>query len=183
MISSKSSRAARRSKSSAEPAERAQFPQGSFGPFLSWMLKAVKGGFFSGPTETKLDRVNNAVRHAASKDEAILQLNCLLDDYPEFTPNDFIETGNRRNSVQRLMIYLLAFKNDAQDWNTDGYKIKAEAVGPYKPEWHHIFPRKWLKDNVPGVDEKLFDSVANMAVISGEANRKIAAKSPKEYIA
>ena len=56
-------------------------------------------------------------------------------------------------------------------------------VGSYKPEWHHIFPRKWLRDNVPDLDRKLIDSVANMAVISGEANRKIAAKAPKDYIA
>ena len=56
-------------------------------------------------------------------------------------------------------------------------------MGPYEPEWHHIFPRKWLRDNVPGIEKKFIDSVANMAVISGEANRKIAAKAPKDYIA
>ena len=78
---------------------------------------------------------------------------------------------------------MLAFKHDAQDWTTDGYRIRAEAVGSYKPEWHHIFPRKWLRDNVPDLNRKLIDSVANMAVISGEANRKIAAKAPKDYIA
>ncbi len=161
---------------------RAGFPQGSFGPFLSWMVKSVKGGFFSGPTETKLDRVIDAVRQSDSQSRAIQRLNSLLDDEPVFTPSEFIETGNRRNSVYRLMIYLLAFKNDAQDWSIDGYKIRAEAQGVYRPEWHHIFPRKWLKDNAQGVDEKLFDSVANMAVISGEANRKIAASSPKNYI-
>ena len=162
---------------------RAQFPQGSFGPFLSWILSSVKEGFFGGPTETKMDRVIGAVHNVDSSDEALRGLDSLLNDPLKFTPEEFIETGSGRNSVQRLMIYLLAFKNDAQDWNTDGYKVKAEAVGSYEPEWHHIFPRKWLRDQVPGIEKKLIDSVANMAVISGEANRKIAAKAPKDYIA
>lgn len=161
---------------------RARFPQGTFGPFLSWMLSSVKEGFFSGPTETKLDRVIGAVQNAESGKEALRALDTLLGTPSEFTPEDFVETGSGRNSVQRLMIYLLAFKNDAQDWNTDGYRIKAEAVGTYEPEWHHIFPRKWLRDKIPEIDKKLIDSVANMAVISGQANRKIAAKAPKDYI-
>lgn len=161
---------------------RAQFSRGSFGPFLAWMLNAVRDGFFSGPTETKLDRVITAIRSADSKEKALQGLDSFLNNPPEFTPQEFVETGSGRNSVQRLMIYLLAFKNDAQDWNTDGYRIQAEAKGPYQPEWHHIFPRKWLKDNVDEIDQKSIDSVANMAVISAEANRKIAAKSPKEYI-
>ena len=161
---------------------REKFPQGSFGPFLAWMLNAVKDGFFSGPTETKLDRVISAISSADSKEKALQDLDALLNNPSEFASQEFIETQGGRNSVQRLMVYLLAFRNDSQDWNTDGYKIRAESQGTYRPEWHHIFPRKWLKDNVDGIDQKSIDSVANMAVISGEANRKIGARAPKEYI-
>ncbi len=162
---------------------RAKFPQGSFGPFLTWMLHSVKEGFFGGPTETKLDQVISITQSSNSNGDAIQELYSLLGhDLLEFTAQEFIETGSGRNSVQRLMIYLLAYKNNAQDWNTDGYHIHAEAVGPYQPEWHHIFPRRWLNDNVLRIEKKSIDSVANMAVISGSANRKIAAKSPREYI-
>ena len=35
----------------------------------------------------------------------------------------------------------------------------------------------------PEIDKKIVDSVANMAVVSGAANRRIAAKAPKDYIA
>lgn len=161
---------------------RARFPQGRFGPFLAWMLHSIKDGFWGVHPEPKLDRVIGAVRDASSTIEALQALNELLNNPPEFTPQEFIETTSGRNSVQRLMIYLLAFKNDAQDWNTDGYRIRAEATGEYHPEWHHIFPKKWLNSNVPGIEKKSIDSVANMAVISGQANRKIAAKAPDEYI-
>ncbi len=152
------------------------------------MLSSIKDGFFSSTSETKLDRVIAAVKDANSRKEALQNLDGLLDNPPEFTPWEFvpwefIDTGSGRNSVQRLMIYLLAYKNDAQDWNTDGYRIQAEATGVYQPEWHHIFPRKWLNSSIAGIKKESIDSVANMAVISREANRKIAAKSPKTYIA
>ena len=147
------------------------------------MISSIKDGFWSGPTETKMDRVIAAVNNADFRGKALQDLDVLLDNPPDFTPDDFVEASNGRNSVYRLMVYLLAFDNDAEDWNTNGYKIRAEAIGEYKPEWHHIFPRKWLKDNIADIDDKFVNSVANMAVISGEANRKIAAKSPKEYIA
>ena len=162
---------------------RAQFPQGSFGPFLAWILMSAKDGYFSTASETKLDQAIKAIRGAASKTESLQRLDGLLSDPPGFTAQEFLETSSSRNSVHRLMIYLLAFKNDAQDWGTEGYKIRAEASGGYKPEWHHIFPSKWLKNNVANIDKRFIDTVANMAVISREANRKIAAKAPKQYIA
>ena len=166
---------------------RAKYSQGSFGPILAWILCAIKDGFFSGPTETKLDRVITAIQEADSKDAALKNLYQLLDINPDkdvvFTDKDFLDTGSSRNSVERLLIYLIAFNNDAEDWSTDGYHIRSQSSspGPYSPEWHHIFPRKCLKD--AGIDNKDIDLVVNMAVISGDANRKIAASVPKKYIA
>ena len=168
---------------------RSKYPEGSFGPFMSWMIRAIHDGFFSGPTETRIDRVINAVANADSIKDAIYNLEKLLrapadssDVSNYFKPGDFLDTRSGRNSVARLMIYLLAYKNDAEDWNTDGYKIRAEATGKYRPEWHHIFPSKWLNSNVEGLDKRYIDTVANMAVISGGANRKIGAKAPNQYM-
>ena len=123
------------------------------------------------------------MKSTKSAKQALKSLDDLLDSPQQFTAREFLETGSGRNSVQRLMVYLLAHSNNAQDWDTNGYRIRAEARGDYRPEWHHIFPRKWLNDNVSGIKKELIDSVANMAVISAQANRKIAAKSPEEYIA
>jgi hypothetical protein len=49
----------------------------------------------------------------------------------------------------------------------------------FKPEWHHIFPRKIVKDSFePG----LVDSIANIAVLNEKANRSFSAKPPKQYL-
>lgn len=165
---------------------REKFPDGPFGPMLAWIILSFKQGYLSGQVETAIDRCISAIDGAASKEEAVVRMFGLLGHQPfsisAFTPEDFLETRSRRNSVQRLMIYLIAYRNDAQDWNPDGYKIRAEATGNYRPEWHHIFPRKWLKDNVVGIGDDLVDSVANMAVISRAANRRISASEPSKYI-
>ena len=169
---------------------RAKFSQGSFGPFLAWMLCAIKRNLFSGTTETKLDTIITIIRDSETQNAALQNLYKMIDLNPDkdspFDSGEFLETRSGRNSVQRLMIYLIAFRNNAQDWNTDGYHIQAAAPGTYRPEWHHIFPRKWLRDNLPNLNRDSIDAVANtvanMAVISGEANRKIAAKAPKQYI-
>ena len=164
---------------------RDRFHTGAFGPFLAWMLCAIKDEFFSGPTESRLDRFIGIIQGASSRDTAMPDLYRLLDSTPEedrFTSEEFKGTRHTRSSIQRLMVYLIAFNNNAQDWNSDGYHIQAEAKGPYRPEWHHIFPRKWLRDNREDLDVALIDTVANMAVISGDANRKIAASEPRKYI-
>ena len=165
---------------------RAKFSQGSFGPFMAWMLCAIKRNLFSGTTETKLEEIIKITREAETQNAAMQGLYGMIGLNPDkdspFDSDEFLETRSGRNSVQRLMIYLLAFKHNAQDWNTDGYHIRAAASGPYRPEWHHIFPRKWLKNNLPNLDSGSIDTVANMAVISGDANRKIAASEPKEYV-
>lgn len=166
---------------------RDQFPDVSFGPFFAWMLCAIQGGFFSGPTETRLDRVIGAIQGSDSQSEAFSNLYRLLDLAPDteehFKPVHFKETSSNRNSLERLMVYLIAFRNDAQDWHSPGYFIRAAANGPYHPEWHHIFPRKWLRGKVPGIKPELIDNVANMAIISSEANKKIAASEPQKYVA
>ena len=166
---------------------RSKFPNGSFGPFLAWMLCAIKEEFFSGPTETRIDRFIGAMQSSESREAAMEEAHHLVGVSPDatdiFTAEEFLDTRSGRNSVQRLLVYLLAFKSNAQDWNTNGYHIKAEASGPYQPQWHHIFPRKWLKDNVPDIQVTSIDTVANMAVISAEANRKISASDPSKYVA
>ena len=49
----------------------------------------------------------------------------------------------------------------------------------FKPEWHHIFPRKILKDKY---DESRVDAFANIAVLNEKANRSFSANPPSKYL-
>ncbi len=162
---------------------REKYPQGSIGPLFAWMLKAVREGHLSGQVETTMDRIINEIEKSSDKTDAVRRLFELLDrGEVDFSAEEFVDTGSRRTSIQRLLIYLIAYRNDARDWGSERYRIRAEANGNYRPEWHHIFPRKWLLDNVKGISEERIDSVANMAVISQSANRKIQASAPSIYV-
>jgi len=46
----------------------------------------------------------------------------------------------------------------------------------FNPEWHHVFPRKIVKDS-PDVD-----SIANIVVLNEKANRSFSAKEPLQYL-
>ncbi len=165
---------------------RDKFSEGSFAPIFAWLIKSGRVAYFSGQSNGALNVFTGAVRGSKSKSECIASLFNLIESTNggdiNFTAEEFIETGRSRNSVQRLMIYLLMYDNDGKDWSSERYRIRAEATGNYKPEWHHIFPRAWLQKNRKDLDNDRIDSVANMAVISGTANRAIGAKPPSEYI-
>ncbi len=52
-------------------------------------------------------------------------------------------------------------------------------LADYRPQWHHIFPKKYLEGTVS--DDKI-DALANIAVIGPTINIRISAKSPSDYI-
>jgi hypothetical protein len=72
--------------------------------------------------------------------------------------------------------------NRAHDWNESGATLGfqgAELLAKFRPQWHHIYPKKVLKDRV---DETAIDAPANIAVIGPEINIRISAKDPMKYL-
>jgi hypothetical protein len=54
-----------------------------------------------------------------------------------------------------------------------------EVLRDFRPQWHHVFPRKFLESRVR---EDLIDALANIAVIGPTINIRISAKDPMDYI-
>ena len=82
----------------------------------------------------------------------------------------------------RFFLYLLAYGNNAQDWDKAGHRLGfdgQELLADYRPQWHHIFPKKFLEGKIN--DDKI-DALANIAVIGPSINIRISAKSPMNYI-
>lgn len=98
------------------------------------------------------------------------------------TADDFLrDYGDSR--FGRFFLYLLVYRNKAQDWDEHGHRIGFEGaslLSDFRPQWHHIFPKKYLDGKV---DEPLIDALANIAVIGPEINIRISAKDPLSYIA
>lgn len=82
------------------------------------------------------------------------------------------------------MLYLLIVHRKAKDWDATGWRLgfeNSKIAQDFQPQWHHIFPRKYLSDQK--VAAALIDAAANIAVIGPKINIRISARAPMEYIA
>jgi hypothetical protein len=95
----------------------------------------------------------------------------------DIQPGDLIGR-NQRSSLFKMMF--IAFKSkSAQDWKTS-VEISLDHGGQQDSlQFHHIFPKAFLKGAVPSRE---IDDLANLAFISATTNNWIRAKSPATYI-
>jgi hypothetical protein len=78
----------------------------------------------------------------------------------------------------------LAFADEgAQDWFT-GLNISAKHSGSKdRLQFHHVFPRAYLRKHRPDIRTNQVDDITNLAFIGGSTNQSISAKAPNEYLA
>jgi hypothetical protein len=99
-----------------------------------------------------------------------------------FSADDFYGREYTAGKFWPFLLYILAYRRKAQDWDEHGHRIGfegCELLADFAPQFHHIFPKKYLEGNV---DEGLIDAVANIAVIGPSINIRINAKSPLDYV-
>jgi len=146
-----------------------------------WFVQASRFGRYSGSGTTSLDEDLKDVWSAASLAEAVEKLLRRLPVNQPVSGEDFLRdyTDGR---FWRFFLYLLVWRNNAMDWDPAGARLGfhgAEVLAQFKPQWHHIYPKKFLKGHV---DEATIDALANIAVIGPEINIRISAKDPMKYL-
>lgn len=145
-----------------------------------WLLLAnAKGRWSRGSSETLLDQDLAAIRdgggHQQLLDRLTLQVGRL-----DIQAVD-LEGRTSRSSLFKTMF--LAFAEDgAKDW-TSQLAISVKHAGAQdKLQFHHIFPKAYLRDHGPGYKTSQVDDIANLAFICGSTNLKISAKAPSDYL-
>jgi len=160
---------------------RERWPAARLSPMLHWFLLASRFGRYSGSATTALEEDLRDVGDSKTLDEALERLLVRFDHTSPVTADEFLrDYGDTR--FGRFMLYLLAYANKAIDWDDRHHRIGfegAELLAGFRPQWHHVFPRKFLEGKVP--DEKI-DALANIAVIGPSINIRISAKDPMDYI-
>lgn len=136
---------------------------------------------YSGSGTTSLDEDLRDIHSANSLNEAISKLLRRFRHDDPVEPADFLrDYGDSR--FGRFLLYLLVYRNKAQDWDEHSHRIGFEGVEvlqDFRPQWHHIFPKKYLEgQNVNG----LTDALANIAVIGPTINIRISAKARLDYV-
>jgi hypothetical protein len=153
---------------------------------IYWYLLATWYQRFGGASSTTLDEDIRTINKSRSFTGAIRALVENIDDdvTDEIQQDDFEERHTDR--FLRLLYYMAANENRIYDPINKikiGYnKKKGDANIGYQPEWHHIFPRAYLKKNGKnmGVDE--INAFANIMILGSKSNQAIGKKAPKDYL-
>ena len=158
----------------------------SFKQAFRWFLLANWDGRYSGSAITALNEDVRAITEAEDFMDAVQQLLNRLRVSPQLSPEDFLERYDRAGSrFLRLILYLLMFHRGAPDW-VDGTRIGYDKTGSpitsgFEPQWHHIFPRRMLRE--AGFKDDEIHSLANITVLNERTNcNKLGARLPWDYI-
>lgn len=153
-------------------------------PALAWLIRAICTNRYSRTTDSRLAQDIAPFRKEGSDFKSAIETATGNLEELDFTAgdNEFFKKGFRDGGA-RLMLYLLAYDKKARDWGKDRERIGFSDDGPlpkFIPDWHHIFPRSYLKGNLDNPSDA--NSIANIAVTRKETPLKIGKKSPAEYM-
>ncbi len=158
-----------------------KYPKEQFEPALYWFLQASRFSRYSGSGTTSLEEDLRDIQESDSMKAAIQKLLKRFTYDKPLEAEDFLrDYGDSR--FGRFILYLLIYQNKALDWDEGGHRLGFEGLeilGDFRPQWHHIFPQKYLEGKVP---EDMVNALANIAVIGPSINIRISAKDPMSYI-
>jgi hypothetical protein len=158
-----------------------KFPSADFRPLFYWMLQALRLGRYSGASNTALDEDLREIGNANTLGDALSAMLARLRYVPPMEPRDFLRDYSD-SRFGKLLLYLLAYSGKAQDWDQAGLRIgfdNDDLVAGFEPQYHHVFPRKFLQSKV---DAALVEALANIAVIGPRINIRISAQDPMSYV-
>jgi hypothetical protein len=153
-----------------------------FSSALYWFLQASRFARYSSASATSMDEDLRDIQTASSFNDAVQKLLRRFKHDEPIEKEDFLrDYGDSR--FGRFLLYLLIYRNKALDWDEHAHRIGfdgAEVLADFRPQWHHIFPSKYLEGHVSDAE---VDALANIAVIGPSINIRISARSPMDYVA
>jgi hypothetical protein len=148
---------------------------------VKWFHVAnTKARYSRGSSETILDQDLTVIRNGGGPAEMLGLLKTQVGRL-DLTLEE-LEGKSTRSSVFKTMF--LAFREvDATDWETHLAISPSHSGVSDRIQFHHIFPKAYLKRKAPELVTRQVDDIANLAFIGGRTNLKITDKAPKDYLA
>lgn len=158
------------------------FPEeGGFDSAFYWFVQASRFGRYSGSSATSLEEDLKEIAIAPNLIEAVAGLSKHLLASQPIDVEEF-KRDYSDGKFWRFLLYLLVHKNGAQDWDKAGTRLGfdgKELLADFRPQWHHIYPKKFLNKKV---EPEKIDSLANIAVIGPDINIRISNQDPMKYL-
>ena len=144
-----------------------------------WALIANTKSSYSSSAESKLDADLLSLRSGDGAAGLLQRLETQLGrlDVTE------AEIHSKSTNSGYFKAMFIAFREDgAKDW-TSKLEISVRHRGnEHKLQFHHIFPKAFLRQNYSELRRNQVNDISNLAFISGKTNREISAKPPSEYL-
>lgn len=147
--------------------------------FRKWFLLAnAKGRYSRGSSETLLDQDLTVMRNGGSHVDLLARLKQQVGRLG-FTADELVGRSSRSGAFKTIF---LAFRQDrARDWATN-LEISPKHSGKSDViEYHHVFPKAFLRDARPDVDRQAVDDLANLAFIGAATNKRVSNRAPSNY--
>jgi len=158
-----------------------KFPEDEFARIFYWFLQASRFSRYSSSSTSSMEEDLKEIAESSTLTEALERLLARIRHVPLLMADDFMrDYGDTR--FGRLLLYLLVVRNKSVDWDQRGVRIGfdgAEILAGFQPQFHHVFPKKFLEKQV---DDGLIDALANIAIIGPTINIRISKQNPMDYI-
>lgn len=153
--------------------------QGESSAMRRWALIANTKSYYSSSAESKLDADLLTLRLGMGANSLLDRLETQLGRL-DVTEAEML--GKTVNSGYFKAMFIAFREDGAQDWYSK-LEISVKHRGKEdKLQFHHIYPRAFLKQNYPDLRRNQVNDISNLAFIGGGTNRKIGAKPPAEYL-
>lgn len=147
--------------------------------FRQWFLLAnAKGRYSRGSSESVLDQDLTALRNGGGAAELLQRLEQQVGRL-DFTPSDLV--GRTTASGVFKTMFLLFRERGAQDWATSLSISPKHSNKADKIEFHHVFPKAFLKTARSDLTDRDINDLANLAFIGSKTNKSISSKTPGQY--
>lgn len=144
-----------------------------------WALIANTKSSYSSSAETKLDTDLLAIR---SGEGAVGLLEKLETQLGRLDISEAEIQGKSTNSGYFKAMFIAFREDGAKDWSSK-LEISVKHRGNEdKLQFHHIFPKAFLRQNYPELRRNQVNDISNLAFIGGRTNREISAKAPSDYL-
>lgn len=149
-----------------------------------WMFMAQLWGWYSGSSESYLEKDINVIKQGRGIDGLIENLSLFRGSNLHLSPEDLAYQGVR-SKIYPLFYATIRSKN-ARDWTDVNVPLYSRNLGFNNVlERHHVFPKAFLRkkyDPNNSIDKNLINEIANTALITQKSNIKILDRAPYEYL-
>jgi hypothetical protein len=147
--------------------------------FRTWFLTAnAKGRYSRGSSETLLDQDLGVLRNGGGAVELLQRLEQQFGRL-DFVPADLVARSTQSGIFKTM--FLLFKDHGAEDWATSLKISPKHAHSADKIEFHHVFPKAYLKRERPDLADSAINDIANFAFIGSTTNGQIRDKAPADY--